>query len=177
MTHNETFSISQYLSTPDYRMTSYYAYRPSKDAISSFSEFFSQGMQKHPKERILSDEIVSGVDELGVMLFGNSHGSYWFGSILDIDDVKKIVPFNSATSLQVCAGVLAGIIWAIENPDEGIVESEQMDHKRVMEIARPYLGKVVGVLTDWTPLSNRQKLFKEDLDHKSVNQFKNFRAM
>jgi homospermidine synthase len=176
VTHNESLSISQYFSTPDHRMTSYYAYRPCKDSISSFNEFFSNNMQKHPKERILSDEIVSGVDELGVMLFGNKLGNYWFGSILDINKAKQIAPFNSATTLQVCAGVVAGMIWAIENPNEGVVESEEMDHKRVMEIVKPYLGKLVGVLTDWNPLKNRQKLFEEDLDLDSINQFKNFRT-
>ena len=33
-----------------------------------------------------------------------------------------------------------------------------MDFARVLEIARPYLGEVVGVHGDWTPLDDREWL-------------------
>jgi homospermidine synthase len=82
---------------------------------------------------------------------GHDLNAYWFGSLLSIDEARALVPFNNATSLQVAAGVLSGIVWAIEHPDRGIVEPEQMDHERVLEIARPYLGTLVGQRTDWTP--------------------------
>ena len=74
------------------------------------------------------------------------------------------MPHNNATSLQVTAAALAGVIWAIENPTAGIVEPDEIDHERVLEIARPYLGELVGVYSDWTPLQDRGVLFPEDLD-------------
>ena len=40
--------------------------------------------------------------------------------------------------------MLSGIIWALENPNEGIVESDEMDFARNLEICMPYLGPVVG---------------------------------
>ena len=38
--------------------------------------------------------------------------------------------------------VLVGNVWALENPKVGIVETEEMDHRRCLEIQRPYLGPV-----------------------------------
>ena len=40
----------------------------------------------------------------------------------------------------------------------------------------PYLGEMVGVYSDWTPLADRESLFAEDLDPSDPWQFKNFRV-
>ena len=69
------------------------------------------------------------------------------------------------------------MVWAIENPNEGIVEADEMDYKRVLEICRPYLGQVVGEYSDWTPLQDRGALFPEDLDETDPWQFKNVRVV
>jgi homospermidine synthase len=111
-----------------------------------------------------------------VLLMGHKKGAYWYGSRLSIDEARKLVPHNNATSLQVTAAVLAGVIWAIENPRAGIVEADAMDHARVLEITRPYLGDVVGVYSDWTPLQDRGRLFAEAVDAECPWQFKNFRV-
>ena len=55
--------------------------------------------------------------------------------------------------------MLAGIVWMLENPDRGIVEADEMDFRRCLEIQRPYLGAVIGHYTDWTPLDGRGELF------------------
>ena len=52
-----------------------------------------------------------------------------------------------------------------------------MDYERVLEIARPYLGEIVGEYGDWTPLTDRERLFREDLDHDDPWQFKNVRVV
>ena len=38
------------------------------------------------RQRLMMDEIVKGVDELGVLLMGNPKGVYWYGSRLTIDE-------------------------------------------------------------------------------------------
>jgi homospermidine synthase len=121
-------------------------------------------------------EIAKGIDELGVLLMGHERGAYWFGSRLSIEAARKLVPCNNATSLQVTVAVLAGMVWAIENPKAGPVEADTMDHARIMEIARPYLGEVVGEYSDWTPLEGRGVLFPEAVDTDDPWQFKNFRV-
>jgi homospermidine synthase len=69
--------------------------------------------------------------------------------------------------------VLAGIVWAIENPRRGIVEAEELDHERVLSIMEPYLGTLVGEFTEWTPLTGRAGLFPEDVDRDDPWQFQN----
>jgi len=59
------------------------------------------------------------------------------------------------------------------NMGKPIVEADDMDFRRCLEIQRPYLGDVIGMYTDWTPLQNRGVLFPEDLDRTDPWQFKN----
>ena len=117
------------------------------------------------KHHILDEnEIVDGIDELGVLLFGHDNNAYWYGSQLSIEETRKLAPYQNATGLQVTSAVLGGMVWALENPNEGIVEADEMDFDRLLEIQLPYLGPVKGYYTDWTPLTDRPGLFPEDID-------------
>ena len=122
----------------------------------------------------MCEDIIAGEDILGVLLMGNKAGSYWYGSKLSIEQTRKLVPDNSATTLQVTCSVMAGVIYAIENPNLGLIEPEEMDHERILELTAPYLGEILGVFTDWTPLYHRLWLFDEDVDEEDEFQFKNF---
>jgi homospermidine synthase len=182
ITHNESISIADYLTVRDgdqvrYRPTCHYAYHPCDDAVLSVHELGGKNWQLQAEKRLMMDEIIDGIDELGVLLMGDRGGVYWYGSQLSIDETRRIAPHNNATSLQVTASVLAGMIWAIEHPQSGIVEPEELDFERILEIAGPYLGKMVGVRGDWTPLVDRERLFPEDLDHDDPWQFKNIRVI
>ena len=94
-----------------------------------------------------------------------------------IEQAHALCPHNSATSLQVTAPVVAGVIWALRNPDRGVIDPEEMDYKQVLDFIRPYLGEVVGAYSEWTPLLDRGWLFEEDLDRDDPWQFKNFRVV
>jgi homospermidine synthase len=178
ITHNEAISIADYLTVRDgervvYRPTVHYAYHPCDAAVLSAHELAGRSFEPQTEKRLLMDDITAGRDELGVLLMGHAEGAYWYGSQLDIEEARRLAPHNSATTLQVAAGVLGGIVWAIENPDAGVVEADELDYARVIEVARPYLGPVVGVYTDWTPLHGRGQLFPEDIDSDDPWQFKN----
>ncbi len=182
ITHNEAISISDYLTVRDgdkvvYRPTCHYAYHPCDSAIVSLHEFNGRNFTLQPKQRILRDEITDGMDELGVLLAGHAKGAYWYGSQLTAKEAKALAPYNSATSLQVTSAVLAGMVWAIENPRAGIVEAEDMDFARTLEVQKPYLGKLVGAYTDWTPLQKRNQIFSEPVDLTDPWQFSNVRVM
>jgi len=112
-----------------------------------------------------------------VLLAGHDKNAYWFGSQLSIQEARKLCPYNNATSLQVCVAVLAGVVWAIENPNRGIVEPDEMDFERCLEICMPYLGPVVGKYSEWNPLVDRGRLFPEDIDTSDPWQFKNVRVV
>ena len=118
-------------------------------------------------------ELVDGVDELGVLLYGHDKNAYWYGSRLSLEETREIAPYQNATGLQVTSAVLAGMVWAVENPKAGIVEADEIDYKRCLEVQSPYLGPVEGHYTDWTPLDGRPGLFPEDLDEKDPWQFRN----
>mgnify|MGYP003579069456 CR=1 FL=1 len=69
--------------------------------------------------------------------------------------------------------MLSGLDWAIENPTQGVIEPDEMDFRRNLEICKPYLGPVVGEYGEWHPLVDRSRLFEEDLDKSDPWQFKN----
>jgi homospermidine synthase len=182
ITHGESISIADYLTVEDggtvrFRPTCHYAYHPCDDAVLSLHEFAGKNWRLQDRTRLMMNEITTGTDELGVLLMGPPKGVYWFGSRLTIAEARRVAPHNNATSLQVTAAVLAGVVWAIEHPRAGVVEPEEMDFARVLDIARPYLGEVVGVHGDWTPLDGRESLFAEDLDRDDPWQFKNIRVV
>lgn len=182
ITHNEAISLASYLTlgtgeNPEYRPTVHYAYHPCDDAVLSLTELEESNWKIQEQKRSITDEIVSGIDELGVLLIGNKQGVYWFGSRLDIHTARQLAPYNSATSLQVAAGVVAGMIWAMRHPESGIVEAEEMDFREVLDIASPYWGELVGEYSDWDPTIGRNTLFPEDIDTEDPWQFKNFRVM
>jgi homospermidine synthase len=179
VTHNEAISIADYFTLRDggrlaYRPTCHYAYHPANDAVLSLHEMFGNAGKVQSKHHILNEhEIVDGIDELGVLLYGHGRNAYWYGSQLSIDETRLLAPYQNATGLQVTSAVLAGMVWALENPEAGIVEADEVDFRRCLEVQMPYLGPVVGVYTDWTPLTDRPGLFPEDIDGSDPWQFRN----
>ncbi|MFA5040288.1 MAG: saccharopine dehydrogenase C-terminal domain-containing protein, partial [Bdellovibrionales bacterium] len=179
ITHNESISIADYLTLRKdgqvtYRPTCYYAYHPCDAAVSSVHEVNGKNGKQQSRQRLIRDEISDGMDELGVLMMGNDKGVYWFGSRLSIHQARELAPYNNATSLQVTIAVLASMVWALENPQRGVIEAENMDYERIMELATPYLGDVVGVWGKWNPVQDRGVLFPEDMDTSDPWQFKNF---
>lgn len=169
ITHNEAISISDYFTLRGkenevlFRPTCHYAYHPSPATIDSLEELFTFGATSHTVHKILSaNEISSGSDELGVLLYGHAKNVYWYGSTLSIEEARKLAPNQNATGLQVSSSVLAGIIWMIKNPNQGIVEAEEIDYKFCLDLQRKYLGKIVGFYTDWYPAPIEVQLTEEN---------------
>jgi homospermidine synthase len=180
VTHNESISIADYFTARNavgevvYRPTCHYAYHPANDAVLSLHEMFGAEGKRQSDWKILDEkEIVDGIDELGVLLYGHGKNAYWYGSQLSIDETRELAPYQNATGLQVSSAVLAGMVWALENPTAGIVEADDMDYRRCLEVQMPYLGPVNGYYTDWTPLDGRPGLFPEDIDTSDPWQFRN----
>jgi homospermidine synthase len=173
--HEESYSISKYLTKDDYRPTVHYAYLPCKDALASLSEIQNEIMvdNKIPsfKEEIINVEITEGKDELGVLLFSKNL-TWWRGSLLDIEEARRLIPTQSATSVQVGISVLAGVMYLMEHPNEGIIHPEGMDHIDVLWLIESYLGPVKSIPVDWSPLDS-SVVYKE-LDKKNPFRFENF---
>jgi len=65
----------------------------------------------------MNDEITKGEDILGALIMGHKYNSWWTGSILSIEESRRLVPHQNATTMQVAIGVVAACMWMIENPN------------------------------------------------------------
>lgn len=164
--HGEAYTIPKHLTVTDdagneiYRPTVHYAYCPSDSAIASLRELQADNWKFPEKERILNDEILpGGEDRLGVLLMGHPYNAWWVGSILSIDEARRLVPSQSATTMQVAASVMACTLWMIENPDQGVCVPDDLPWQQIINWAKPYLGTLHSTSVDWTPLTNRNDLF------------------
>jgi homospermidine synthase len=162
--HGEAFSISDRLTVWEkgkavYRPTVHYAYCPSDVAINSLHELEMRQFKLQEKQRIMSDEIIDGADELGVLLMGHDFNSWWCGSLLDIHTSRKLVPHQQATTMQVAISVVAAAIWMIKNPKKGFRMPDDVDHEEILKVAMPYIKPFVSKAVDWTPLKNLNTKF------------------
>ncbi|MFH0862387.1 MAG: saccharopine dehydrogenase C-terminal domain-containing protein [Candidatus Altiarchaeota archaeon] len=182
--HGEAFSLSDRWTVWEggkavYRPTVHYAYMPCDATIVSLHELRCRNYEMQSNLRIMGDtDIISGSDTLGALLMGHPYNSWWTGSILSIEEARRLAPGENATTLQVALGVIAAAIWMIKNPKKGFCLPDDLPHDFVLDIAKPYLGEFHSGPSDWTPLKNRQVYFREnpanDYDKEDVWQFKNF---
>jgi homospermidine synthase len=163
-----------------YRPTVHYAYHPSDAAINSVLELRMRAWEMPPRQRILNDEIISGRDELGVLLMGHPFKSWWTGSLLSIDEARAILPHQSATTVQVAGSITAAVRWMIENPNRGVCVPDDLPWDQLLEWTRPYLGTMFSGPVDWDPVSTRNDPFgafsneRDGLNTDDPWQFTNF---
>jgi homospermidine synthase len=181
--HGEAFTLSDRLTvwegdTAVYRPTVHYAYCPCDCAVASLSEMRGYDYRLVDNQRIMTDEITGGSDILGALLMGHAYNSWWTGSDLSIEEARRLVPHQNATTMQVAIGVVAAAMWMIENPERGVCVPDDLPHDYVLGVARPYLGRFISTPSDWTPLKNYVNAFhgfnRPSLDPTDPWQFKNF---
>ncbi len=182
--HGEAFTISDYLTVWEngkaiYRPTVHYAYRPCDAAIASMRELEQNQWVITSNQRIMNDEIIDGEDRLGVLLMGHQYKSWWTGSLLNIHDARKLIPGQSATTVQVGSAVYAAVAWAMHNPDRGYLVPDDLPWREILKYAEKYWN-FVSYQSDWDPLSTRNDLFKgwngREYDLEDPWQFNNFLA-
>jgi homospermidine synthase len=181
--HGEAFTISDKLTVWEgrkavYRPTMHYAYCPCDEAIASLNELRGYNYKLNANQRIMNDEITGGADILGALLMGHSYNSWWTGSDLSIEESRRLVPHQNATTMQVAISVVAAAMWMMENPERGVCLPDELPHEHILGISKPYLGKFISTASDWTPLKDRVPAFKgynePKLDRKDPWQFGNF---
>ncbi len=183
--HGEAFTISDHLTVWDgdkaiYRPTVHYAYCPTDAAIASMRELEMNQWHITDNQRIMNEEIIDGDDRLGVLLMGHPYKSWWTGSLLNIHDSRKLVPKQSATTVQVSSAVYAAVAWAMANPNRGYMVPDDMPWREVLSFAEKYWGGYHSEAADWDPLMHRNDLFKgwngRVYDESDPWQFTNFLA-
>jgi homospermidine synthase len=181
--HGEAFTISDHLTVWDgskalYRPTVHYAYCPTNEAIASMKELEMRSWDLHKNQRIMNDEITDGDDRLGVLLMGHPYKAWWTGSLLNIHDSRKLIPDQSATTVQVASAVYAAVAWAMKNPDKGLLVPDELPWREVLGYAEKYWGGIHSEASSWDPLMNRKDLFEgwngKKVDSSDPWQFSNF---
>jgi len=183
--HGEAFTISDHLTVWQdgkaiYRPTVHYAYCPTDAAIASMRELEMQQWSITPNQRIMNEEIIDGEDRLGVLLMGHPYKSWWTGSLLSIHDSRKLIPKQSATTVQVASAVYAAVAWAMANPNAGYRVPDDLPWREVLGFAEKYWGGYYSEPADWDPLMHRNDLYKgwnnRKYDESDPWQFGNFLA-
>ena len=117
--HSEAISVADYLTVSEgarggqarYRPTVHYAYHPCDGAVLSLHEFAGKNWRRQEETRLIMGEITGGMDELGVLLMGHAKGRFTGSARAStIDQARGLADYNNATSLQVTAAVLAGVV-------------------------------------------------------------------
>lgn len=163
--HGEAFTIPDHLTVwegdkPIYRPTVHYAYCPTDAAIASLRELEHRNWDLTENQRIMNDEIIDGDDRLGVLLMGHPYKSWWTGSLLSIHESRKLIPNQSATTVQVASAVFAAVAWAVNNPDKGLLVPDDLPWREVLGYAEKYWGGIYSAPADWTPIDNRKDFFE-----------------
>jgi homospermidine synthase len=181
--HGEAFSITEKLTVLEggkaiYRPTVHYAYCPCDCAIASLHELRGNDYRLQSRIRIMTDEITTGADILGALIMGHPYLSWWCGSDLSIDESRRLVPHQNATTMQVAISVVAACLWMLDNPRRGVCVPDDLPHDFVLGVSKPYLGTFVSTPSDWTPLKHYTNFFRgynqPQLDTSDPWQFKNF---
>ena len=141
----------------------------------SLHEMFGRAGERQHEARILDEnEIVDGIDELGVLLYGHEKNAYWYGSQLSIEETRELAPYQNATGLQVTSrrarrhGLGAGkpATPASSRPTRWTTAAAS-------KCRCPISARSMAHYTDWTPLAGRPGLFPEDIDKRDPWQFRN----
>ena len=91
---------------------------------------------------------------------GHPYQSWWCGSDLDIEESRRLVPHQNATTMQVAISVVAACMWMLENPRRGVCVPDDLPHDYILEISKPYLGKFLSLPSDWNPLKHYSNVFR-----------------
>jgi len=161
--HGEGVSLPRFLTLPDYCPTVHYVYKLCPQTRALMANKSIDELQKIDNSacRVLDpfNDHLEGEERVGALLILNhnpitgekKNWSYWYGSILGQTGSK----FFGPTIIQVAAGVMSAIRYAVENPSKGPLFSELLPTDWVIEQARPYLGKVYSSPVAWSPESTQ----------------------
>ena len=108
-----------------------------------------------------------------MLLYGHAKNAYWYGSQLSIEETRELAPYQNATGLQVSSAVLAGMVWALENPTAGIVEADETGFPPLPGSPDALSRPGEGLLHRLDAAREPPGLFPEDIDTSDPWQFRN----
>jgi homospermidine synthase len=156
--HDETYTIGNKLTIKEndkiiYKPSIYYVYKPCNDATNSLYELKEKNESYQNKFRLLTSDIISGKDLLGLTYFLENSKVFWIGSTLDITETRnlfdnEINDIINATILQVIVGYITGIIYINDlnnkNEKKGLIVPDEIPLE-YMKYQLPFLGNFIFV--------------------------------
>jgi homospermidine synthase len=162
--HDEAFTIgreftyyknNKLISKP----SMYYVYHPCDSTMMSFHELRERDLKYQDNNRLLTNDITNGRDELGLTFFLNNGNIYWIGSLLDIHEARDIFDnkfdkYINATISQVVGGYLSGILHIINNIQNkqyrGLLDPDKIPYEELLKIQIPFQGDFLFTkVNDW----------------------------
>ena len=83
---------------------------------------------------------MSGGESVGVIVQGKKFHARYYGNYLDSNMLSE-----TATILQVSASAFAAFQYMRDNPNEGVLFPDDLDHKTVFRTVAPFLGEFLSV--------------------------------
>lgn len=144
-THEEIFSMSDYLKCNRYKPTAYFVYSPSEQALRSVLNAISVENVKY--HLLTREEYLHGGESVGIILQGKHFKTRYFGNYLESTNLPE-----TATVLQVSASAFAAYRFMRENPAQGLLFPEELPHKQILSCAKNYLKEYISTeCPDVTP--------------------------
>lgn len=168
--HPETMEISNIFASPDFSPTVVFVYRACRLARKS-----AKFMDFKTTPNIIMDEItngpLTGFEAMGALLISSREDipMRYCGSVLSNEQTRQIYTKTNCTLMQVVAGYVSHLIYAINHPNLGICNPGDFESDKILEIARPYLGTVADqdldfrLPTDWNQLLTTEEELNKDI--------------
>ena len=153
VSHGESETIARYLKHKDYSPSVYYIYSPCKEAWRSIDFVERQDYKFQNKSYALRGyNITDGSDAVGgLLLFKNPEFNLWAGTVLDINQTKRLgFRYSGPTTVQVAASIYGLLSMLFENKlPKGVLFPEDLDSEYILDKAKKWLGDVVIDYVDY----------------------------
>jgi len=143
--HAEICSLSEFLQYNGDAPSIMYVYRPSDVSIKSLDYLRKNNYKVLPEYHVLElDEIhAGGWDSIGALMTFENGEKVWCGSVLSVEDVKKLgFKIGAPTGVQVASWLDGCIKYMNKYPKEGLNEAETLHHKEIFKTADKYMGNI-----------------------------------
>lgn len=185
--HDESYTIGKNLTIKNkknivYKPSVYYVYHPCNEASNSIYELKERNEKYQDKFRLLTNEIISGRDLLGLTYYLGNGSIYWIGSTLSIDETRELFSHQldsiiNATILQVVAGYITGIFYlydlSAENKKIGLIVPDKIPLE-YMKYQLPFLGDFLFIEKNKYHLTLLENNIKSGIGKTTKWNFDNF---
>jgi homospermidine synthase len=151
----------------EFRPTVGFVYKPCDAGVNSIMRSKEVDYKiDDSKCRLLFTDVTEGKDIIGVTLYTARHGIYWCGSLLDIEETRRLIDIPNydinATGITAACSILSAAIYAIRHPNLGLLMPDDLDYKEYLSIVEPVLGPIINQrLTDKQISETEWKKIKE----------------